>query len=259
MRDILQTTFEKIYCINLDSRPDKWAVVQKEFEKWGILDIVERFPAIAVYNSAGLTTASGCAQSHLQIIRDAKKDKLDNVLILEDDVEFINFCIDYKNKKPRKIIQSDPREILALGLSEVKKIEWDFLYLGYNVKLPQFCNKKILSDHLFQSTLQLTTHAYAIRNTAYDHVLDDWDNLATKSGLKFSDRRVGIDAYYAFYLSHKIKFINLFPMVVGQREDIRSDIQHSHIPKPRTSSYKGFAWVKQNATENWMEYPVESK
>jgi len=254
MRDLLQTTFEKIYCMNLDSRPDKWALCEEEFKKYNILDIVERFPAIAVYNSVGMTTAHGCAKSHLSIIENAKKDKLDNVLILEDDLYFLDYCIDYKDKNKKEIIKSDPREILALGLPEANKIDWDFFYLGYNIKLPQFCNKKILSDNLFQSTLQLTTHAYAIRHTAYDYVLDDWHTLATKPCLKSSDRKVGIDAYYAFYLSHKIKAINLFPMVVGQREYVKSDITHRQTPKPRASAYSGFAWVKQNATENWMEY-----
>ena len=38
--------FDKIFCINLDSRPDRWEQVQKEFDKVGILDRVERFSAL---------------------------------------------------------------------------------------------------------------------------------------------------------------------------------------------------------------------
>ena len=34
--------FDKIFCINLDSRPDRWELAQSEFDKVGILDRVER-------------------------------------------------------------------------------------------------------------------------------------------------------------------------------------------------------------------------
>ena len=37
--------FDKIFCINLDF-PDRWEQVQKEFDKVGILDRVERFSAL---------------------------------------------------------------------------------------------------------------------------------------------------------------------------------------------------------------------
>ena len=46
MRNLLKDNFEKLYCINLDSRPDRWALAQEEFKKYGIEDIVERFPGL---------------------------------------------------------------------------------------------------------------------------------------------------------------------------------------------------------------------
>ena len=51
--------FDKIYCINLDSRPDRWKECLEEFKKIGIDDIVERFPA------AELTPGiAGCTKSN---------------------------------------------------------------------------------------------------------------------------------------------------------------------------------------------------
>ena len=47
--------FDKIFCINLDSRPDRWESVQKEFDKVGILDRVERFSALTGKTEGGLS------------------------------------------------------------------------------------------------------------------------------------------------------------------------------------------------------------
>ena len=34
MKKLLQDNFERIYCINLDERPDRWAECQEEFKKY---------------------------------------------------------------------------------------------------------------------------------------------------------------------------------------------------------------------------------
>ena len=70
MREILKETFDKIYCINLDSRPDKWKMCVEEFEKYNILDLVERVPAI--YHNNGYF---GCTSSHLKCMELAKFNK----------------------------------------------------------------------------------------------------------------------------------------------------------------------------------------
>ena len=33
---MLKKYFDKIYCINLDRRTDKWSECESEFDKWGI-------------------------------------------------------------------------------------------------------------------------------------------------------------------------------------------------------------------------------
>ena len=44
--------FERIYCINLDSRPDRWKRVQEQLIKLGSHDRVERFPAVIHHSGA---------------------------------------------------------------------------------------------------------------------------------------------------------------------------------------------------------------
>lgn len=73
----------KIFCINLESRPDRWAICETEFFKWELR--VERFLAIPDHNPK-----RSRAQSVGAILELAEMDNLTSVLILEDDVEFIH-------------------------------------------------------------------------------------------------------------------------------------------------------------------------
>lgn len=232
MKNILQTHFEKIYCINLDERSDKWQVAQSEFKKYGIENIVERFSGYKIHKKKACLV--GCALSHLNILKKCKQDKVKNVLVLEDDIEFLTYSLDYVNKK-KNIIESDPADILERGLTQLQSVNWDVFYLGYNIKVKEFCYKKILSDNLFKSTVQLTTHSIAYNDSVYDIIINDLQNVVC-----------AIDVYLGFYLSHKINSINLYPMIGGQREEIASDIGAGKIRTNR--------WVKRNALYNFMNY-----
>jgi glycosyl transferase family 25 len=76
---------EKIIYINLDHREDRRKIMTKFFEDSQIpLEKVERFAAIK--RSRG---ALGCLESHTEVLRMAKQNKWKNVLILEDDLEWL--------------------------------------------------------------------------------------------------------------------------------------------------------------------------
>jgi hypothetical protein len=70
----------KAFCINLDSRPDRWVQVQEAFKPTGIS--LERFSAIK--NDDGMR---GCGASHVAVIREAQKRGLPWALIVEDDCQ----------------------------------------------------------------------------------------------------------------------------------------------------------------------------
>ena len=71
------------FYINLDHRTDRKEHVEKELGKLGIQ--AERFNAIKMQNGA-----VGCSMSHLKILQDARTKKLDHVLIMEDDISFLD-------------------------------------------------------------------------------------------------------------------------------------------------------------------------
>ncbi len=92
-----------IYCINLDIRADKWKKMAQKFSKEEL--VVNRVPAINGWkeiskktlrklkapNNAKLTPGQiGCILSHLSVLKDAKRRGYNNILVLEDDIDFLH-------------------------------------------------------------------------------------------------------------------------------------------------------------------------
>lgn len=187
----LNEFFDKVYCINLDSRLDRWTVAQKEFEKIGF--IPERYSAIKHEQSW-----RGCYLSHLDILRKAR-DNNESVLIFEDDIEFINYS----------------EELIRDILTELKLFHWwDMFYLGGNVLKPFYQ----ITDHLGKLTHCQSTHAYGV-NKNFVYRLVEWlENNQTYI----------IDVLYA---EKVVPYNNCFitiPMMAIQREDY-SDIEKQNM------------------------------
>lgn len=139
--------FSDIYCINLDSRPDRWQNVSQEFKSIDIFHRVKRFSAIK-HDDGRI----GCIQSHLSILKISKEKNLDNVLILEDDVHFIN----------------QPLISLNKAISQID-IPWYLLYLGANTH----CKLNKIKPNLLQLKTGYSTHAIAYNKLSYDKIIDD--------------------------------------------------------------------------------------
>jgi hypothetical protein len=90
MKNILNLIFDRIYCINLDRRPDRWESFLEESEKFG-LSGVKRYSAVdgdALTNAGGINkkfprAAAGLVMTNIQIMEECIRDKVDRVLIME--------------------------------------------------------------------------------------------------------------------------------------------------------------------------------
>jgi len=71
------------YYINLEHRTDRKAHIEEQLTKLGIS--ATRFNAIKMHNGA-----VGCSMSHLKILQDAYANKYEHVLIMEDDITFLD-------------------------------------------------------------------------------------------------------------------------------------------------------------------------
>ena len=148
-KQTLNDYFDKIYCINLDKREDRWIECVKEFKKQNIN--VERISGIDGNPDkiiSNLTDgAIGCTLSHLQVVAISHLRGLENILILEDDVEFIENI----NSKFNEYINQVPKD-------------WGLLYFGGNHNNEPLVK---VNENVSLVTNTYTTHAYAVNKNLF--------------------------------------------------------------------------------------------
>jgi len=213
--------FEEIVCINLDRRTDRWELMQKEFDKINILGRVRRFSAIENKNGE-----LGCFESHIQCILNARKNKLKNILIFEDDVVFLPHYDERKIKNSIDILKNN---------------EWEFYYLGglerrikprkkYNNLKNKF-HGDFVQEHSYTMKANSVgwAQSYAVNNTIYDKIYEDYNNnLWDIVNKKFEGRPGGADKYYQFMLCPKT-YVSV-PSLTSQY-DIASDLTKTRTNK----------------------------
>lgn len=187
----------KIYCINLERRPDRWALAEAQFAKYGLQ--VERFSAVEGSDFARQTNCTpennGCTVSHYTLIDRAQILGLDVIMVFEDDVQLAD---DFLNR-------------LETCLSALPP-EWDLLYLGGSHKEPV----EPFNEHLSVVFRTLTTHGYILRSTAFKKLIGSMPALHTE-----------VDGYFAQVQKEYNCFVTE-PPLAWQREDY-SDIQKTTV------------------------------
>lgn len=146
---------DQSYCINLDTRPDRWKDISSEFRHLGIFDSVSRMSGIPDKHRE-----LGCLKAHLQCVQDAIENNHENILIMEDDVSFLPF----NNGILKEIVN-------FLRTDHT----WDLFYLGGYVNYPaKFVRKNIFKSHIY------CAHAYIVNRRIFTHIMsatppiDNW-------------------------------------------------------------------------------------
>lgn len=160
---------DKIYCINLDRRPEKWQAVQKQFQKHGLK--VDRMPGVDGNDFRIDYPCShgnnGCTIAHLQCVERAKLLGLTNVMIFEDDV----------------VLHDKFNDVLNASMQELPE-DWQFLYLGGTHK-----ERPVkITEHIYRVSKTFCTHACVIRSTLFDYVLNNFKSLHQPCDCYYTDK-----------------------------------------------------------------------
>ena len=134
--------------INLDKRPDRKKEIEEELTKMGLSG--ERFAAIE--HTVGI---AGCGMSHLAVLKDAKAKGYKNILVLEDDFQFI---VD------RTTFEKELEGFFALN------IPYDVLMLSYNCR-----NINPYNAIVSRATNAQTTSGYIVHERFYDTLIRIWE------------------------------------------------------------------------------------
>lgn len=184
--------------INLEHRIDRKEHVEKELDSIGIK--AKRFNAIQMENGA-----IGCSMSHLKILQDAKNNQLDHVLIVEDDITFLDSEL-FKSQINR--------------FFELHGNKWDvILFAGNNIppyeKIDDTCVKV---SHCQTTTGYLVNGHYI--NILAQNIKMGLTHLLNKPNEK---NKFAIDRFW-FILQGASNWFLITPLIVVQREDY-SDIE----------------------------------
>jgi hypothetical protein len=180
--------FDKIYCINLPSRTDRWDGAVSGFTELGIENMVLKVDGI-VHEEPNI----GHNNAVLDVINDAKANGYEKILLLEDDV----------------IFEDNALEILS-GVTNQIPENWDLLYLSavsflmskeyypeefypdgvpndYNTS-ENVMNYLIDMDHYQKYSDNLIklnggqlkmTHSLGIKNTMFDQIISQFSGVTT--------------------------------------------------------------------------------
>ena len=186
------------FYINLEHRTDRKTHVEKELNNIGIK--ATRFNAIQMKNGA-----IGCSMSHLKILQNAHKNNLDHVLIVEDDITFLDPQL-FKNQINK--------------FFELHHDNWDVILLAGN-NMPPY---QRIDDTCIKVSRCQTTTGYLV-NKHYINVLAS--NI--KMGLTHLINKPAEHVNYAidkfwFILQGSGNWFLITPLTVIQREDY-SDIE----------------------------------
>jgi len=186
------------FYINLEHRTDRKEHVERELNSIGIN--AKRFNAIKMTNGA-----IGCSMSHLKILEDAKKNNLDHVLIIEDDIKFLN----------PELFKTQMNKFFQLHGNN-----WDVVLLAGN-NMPPY---EIIDDTCVKVSRCQTTTAYLV-NGHYLNILASNVKMGLTNLLNKPDEKskYAIDKFW-FILQNNSNWYLITPLTVVQREDY-SDIE----------------------------------
>jgi hypothetical protein len=204
--------FEKIYCINIDRRTDRWESCLKEFEKYS-LD-VERFSAtdgnIDNYNLGyPYDNELAGAISHLNVIKKAKELNLKNILVLEDDVVF----------------DDGLNQLFSFFIKQLPD-DWDFINFGGN----HIGGLRNISPNIGRMNRSYALHGYGVNSKSYDQIIEYMEqsiNNVIKNGRQVINTSVAADFFMAD-LHSKLNSYCFTPHIAWQKEDY-SDIQKTRV------------------------------
>lgn len=194
--------FDKVFCINLDRRPDRMLHFEDQVKKYDLGDF-ERISAVdgknidkETYNSNLLPGEIGIILSNKKIFEWSIEKKHKNILIIEDD------CLFHDSVK-------------NIGhIFNYLPDNWDMLYFGGNHNLhigekpPQRINNYFSKIHSTYSA-----HIVGLEIKIYQDILDEISKLEKPLDVVYSD------------LQKKYNAISLTPGITSQLTNF-SDIQN---------------------------------
>lgn len=193
-KSLLLDFFDKCYIINLPERLDRREQMKQELKMLGLLESSERvvfFPAIKPIDKGEFPSigSRGCFLSHLAVLKEAKSQNLNNLLIMEDDLSFTHFLIEQQD----------------VVVHELQRLNWDFAYLGHIANLGS-CKEDIF--HEYSEPLMLT-HFLAVDKKTIAQLIDFLEEALSRPYGHHEGGPMHVDGAYSTFRKQNPKIVTL--------------------------------------------------
>ena len=182
---------DKIYYINLKKRADRREQIEKELNEFGLK--YERFEAIETHGFG----IHGCGLSHLAVLKLAKENNYENVLILEDDFTFLVSKDEFEQQLTSFFDLKLPFDVLMLSnyLNQYEDTEYGFIN---KVKDAQGADAYLVNKKYYDILIDLYEWAMPLLNQTKQHWIyaNDiaWKKLQAKDSWYYFTKRIGKQA-----------------------------------------------------------------
>jgi GR25 family glycosyltransferase involved in LPS biosynthesis len=163
INNFINSYFDQVYVINLDIRTDRMKIVDTLLTEYNInykrisgVYLKNKYEDVPnVHTKTSSLGIVGCLLSHLKCLQDSKDNNYNRVLVLEDDIKFLD---DHIKRIDFKTLWDD-----------IQTVNWDLFYLGatFNDKL------KKISAYLDEPTGEVwATQSIGYNKQIRDKILD---------------------------------------------------------------------------------------
>jgi len=189
---------DHIFYINLDRRTDRRSQIEGELQKMDLSG--ERFKAIE--NKRGYI---GCSLSHIEIVKLSRKRGYKNILILEDDFEFV---VD------KQTFENSIKTFFESNTS------YDVLMLAYNAKVDNVLENCLIS----KTSSAATASGYLVNSKVYDALIDNYQDGLIKLLITNYYGDHALDKHWVHLLKDREWY--LFTQRIGRQRESFSDIEN---------------------------------
>lgn len=201
--------FDRIYAINLPQRKDRRRMIVHQLAKAGLPltpNKIEIVPGIRPDDAAGFPSigARGCFLSHLTTLKQAQKQQLNNVLIVEDDLEI---CKQFTMHQ----------EILV---EQLRTTDWGFVYFGHIEETKPKAEVALIQ----YSQPLITAHFYGVNGVIFERLISFLEQLQQRCAGHPDGGPMQIDgAYTTFRLQNPDVVTLIASPNLGTQQSSRSD------------------------------------
>ncbi|MGC3940396.1 glycosyltransferase family 25 protein [Roseobacter sp. EG26] len=209
---------DKLYVINLESRPDRRREMLSELSRIGLdaqSPLVTFFAAVkpdaaGTFPSIG---ARGCFLSHLGVLRQARDAGHQIILILEDDAAITPDCLTQ----------------VASVMNELVTTEWSLAYLGHRIDAARMPGPDLArTGHWRELPSDVgieTTHAMLIHQQALTPLIDYFERMMSRPAGHPDGGPMHVDGAYSWFRrDHPERLTVITPRQYVVQRASRSDI-----------------------------------